>query len=78
MGKMFSELVGRVPHMTLHVEWFEGNELGLMSSPRTCQEASLNSLGSRIGKFFPNNGKILLKMILFAAECSLSFGSGKL
>lgn len=78
MGKMFSELVGRVPHMPQHVEWIEVNELELMRNPRTCQEANLNSLRSRIDKFSPSNGKILLKTILFPTECGLSFGYGKL
>lgn len=68
MGKMFSELVGRVPHMPPHVEWFEVNELASMRNPRTCQEASHNSLGSRIGRLSPNNGKILLKTILVPAN----------
>lgn len=78
MGKMFSELVGRVPHMPPHVEWFEVNERASMRNPRTCQEASHNSLGSRIGRLSPNGGKVLLKTILVPAECCLSFGSGKL
>lgn len=47
MGKMFSELAGRVPHMLLNVEWFEVNELELMRNPRTCQEASRNNRGSK-------------------------------
>lgn len=74
---MFSELVGRMPHMPLHVEC-EVNELELIKNPKTLQEASHSSLGSRIGKFSPNNGKILLNTILFPTECGLSFGSGKL
>lgn len=63
--------------MPQSVEWFEVNELALMRNLRACQQDSHNSLGHRIGRFSPDNRKILLKTVLLHTDCGLSFGPGK-
>jgi len=64
--------------MPQSVKWFEINELALMRNLRTCQQASHNSLECGIGRFSLENGKILLKTVLFHKDCGSSFGPGKM
>lgn len=73
-----SDLVERETSMPQGVELFEVNELALMTNLRTCQQASHNSLDRRIGRFSPQNRKILLKTVLFHMDCGSSFGPGKM
>lgn len=75
---MISELVEGETSMPQTVKWFEVNELALMRNLRTCQKASNNSLEHRTGRFSPQNGKNLLKTVLFHMDCGSSFGPGKM